>query len=178
MQTHLENPNVQHAKSPLLRSTYNDPKKKQKGRQAGDADMVPLALSIIWDYLNRLIHFPALSMPVINDHGHIGVVLSDSQQDEVLPCFSQLRSALSVLIVRISLALIASTGLVLIVSTSLGAMVQRWCDLTISVMGGQFDKASGKLQLKAVMPVVVPALEALMRTSGVDDTTFSKACIL
>ncbi len=56
--------------------------------------------------------------------------------------------------------------------------MQLWCDLTNSVMGGQFDKATGKLQLEAVMPVVVPALEALLRTPGVDDTTMSQACLL
>ena len=54
----------------------------------------------------------------------------------------------------------------------------QFCDQTNFVMGGQFDEAIGKLQLKAVMPVVVPALEAVLRTPGVDDTSLSQACLL
>ncbi len=172
MQTHLQNPDVQHAKSPLLHSTFDDPKKKQNGRQAGDEDLAPMALSIIRDYLNRLIPYPALPVQVSEDRGQVGFALPDCSQELVLPCFSRLRSALSALVVSVSLELVVSTSSVLIVNTSLGA------DLTSSVMGGQFDKATGKLQLKAVMPVVVPALEALVRTSGIDDTTLSKACLL
>jgi len=61
-----------------------------------------MALSIIWDYLNRLIHSPALPVQVSEDRGHVGIGLPDCSQEQVLPCFSQLRSALSVLIVSMS----------------------------------------------------------------------------
>ena len=51
--------------------------------------------------------------------------------------------------------------------------MQFWCDLTLSVMGGQFEKATGKL--KAVMPALVPAVEALMRAPDADETTIAQA---
>ena len=42
-------------------------------------------------------------------------------------------------------------------------------------MGGQFEKAIGKFQLKAGMPAVVPAVEALMRAPGADEIILGKA---
>ena len=73
--------------------------------------------------MNRLIHYPALPVQVSEDRGHVGFVLPDCSHEQVLPCFSQLRSALSVLVVSMSLELMVSTALVLIVSTSLGAIL-------------------------------------------------------
>ena len=56
---------------------------------------MPLELTIIQDYFNRLFQSPVV--PFIEGDGHLGEALFECSQDQVLPGFSWLRSALSAL---------------------------------------------------------------------------------